>query len=220
MKIASLRHLLSAAGFGLAVLILPLAAAPVQAAPAPASSAPFLFGSVDLSKILAGYKKKATLDQQIQTLSQKLDAQFKQQVSSDMLSKDDQLKITTLLNKPNLGDADRAEITSLQQQSAKDAQELVALQQKQNPSAADTARMQALTQQHQAGQQAIQDTADAYKAQVQAEQERLSAQLSATVRTAIGQVAKDRGLMMVFDAQITVYSANDISDEVLARLNK
>lgn len=219
MKIAPFRHLITAAGLGLAALALPLTVVPAQAAPAP-SSAAFVFGSVDLNKILAGYKKKANLDQQIQALSQKLDAQFKQQVGSDMLSKGDQQKLTTLLNKPNVGDADRAQITALQQQSTRDAAELVALQQKANPSAADTARLQALTQQHQAGQQALQDTADVYKAQVQAEQERLSAQLSATVRTAIGQVAKDRGLMMVFDAQITVYSANDISDDVLARLNK
>jgi Skp family chaperone for outer membrane proteins len=218
MKTASLRQLLTVAGFGLAVLALPFIAGPVQAAPA--ASTPFVFGSVDLSKVLAGYKKKAALDEQIQALSQKLDAQFKQQVGSDMLSKDDQDKLTALLSKPDIGDADKAQITALQQQSAKDAQELAALQQKQNPSADDTARMQALTAQHQAGQQALQDTADAYKAQVQTEQDRLSAQLSATVRTAIGEVAKDHGLMMVFDAQITVYSANDISDDVLARLNK
>lgn len=218
MKTVSLSRFCGAAGFALTVLGLQLPIAPVQAAPA--SSSPFVFGSVDLAKILAGYKKKANLDQQIQALSQKLDAQFKQQVGSDMLTKEDQQALTALLSKPSLGDADRAQVTALQQKSAKDAQELAGLQQKQNPAAADTARLQALTQQRQVGQQSLQDAADAYKAQVQAEQERLSAQLSATVRTAIGEVAKDRGLMMVFDAQITVYSANDISDDVLKRLNK
>lgn len=217
MKIAFLHRLFGVAGIALALLAFQ-SPSPVRAdATAPA---PFVFGSVDLSKILAGYKKKAALDQQIQALSQKLDAQFKQQVGSDMLSAADQQKFTALLSKPNLSDADKAQIMALQQQSTKDAAELAALQQKQNPSADDTARLQALTQQHQAGQQALQDTADAYKAQVQAEQDRLSAQLSATVRTAIGEVAKEHKLMMVFDAQITVYSANDISDDVLARLNK
>ncbi|MDQ2687264.1 MAG: OmpH family outer membrane protein [Armatimonadota bacterium] len=217
MKIVSLRRLVAAAGCALALLAFQ-SHTPARADAAPSAS--FAFGSVDLSKILAGYKKKANLDQQIQALSQKLDAQFKQQVSSDMLSAANQQTLTTLLSKPTLSDADKAQITMLQQQSTKDAAELAALQQKQNPSAEDTARMQALTQQRQTGQQALQDTADAYKAQVQTEQDRLSAQLSATVRTAVGDVAKEHKLMMVFDAQITVYSANDITDDVLARLNK
>lgn len=219
MKIVSVRHLRGTVGVALSLLALPLAVASVQAAPAASSSA-FAFGSVDLNRILAGYKKKADLDQQILALNQKLDARFKQQVGSDMLSKEDQQKITALLSKPTLSDADRSQITALQQQSTKDAAELAGLQQKQNPTAADTARLQTLTQQRQAGQQALQDAADVYKAQLQAEQERLSAQLSATVKTAIGDVAKDKGLAMVFDAQFAVYSANDISDDVLKRLNK
>lgn len=217
MKFVSIRKACVAAVAAVALCTLSLSA-PVQAAPAPASA--FLFGSVDLAKVVAGYKKKADLDQQIQAVSQKLDAQFKQQVGSDMLSREDQQKLTELLNKPTLSDADRAQITALQQQSTKDAQELTSLQQKQNPTPADQARLQTLTQQRQTGQQALQEVADSYKAQVQAQQDKLSAQLSDTVKAAIAQVAKDHGLMMVFDGQFTIYSANDITDDVLKRLNK
>jgi Skp family chaperone for outer membrane proteins len=182
--------------------------------------APSLVGSVDLSKLLAGYKKKADLDAQIQALSQKLDAQFKQQVGSDMLTKDEQTKLTALLSEANPSSPDQAQITALQQESASAAQALAALQQKANPSAADQAQLTALTQQHQAGQQALQDVADAYKAQVQAEQDTLSAQLSATVKTAITAVAQQHGLALVFDSQFAIYCSNDITDEVLKQLNK
>jgi Skp family chaperone for outer membrane proteins len=190
------------------------------AARADASSGFPTFGSVDLTKILSGYKKKADLDQQIQTFSQKLDAQFKQQVGSDMLSQTEQAELTALVSKDSPTSADLARITALQQQSSRDSQELATLQQKSNASAADQARLTALTEQHQAGQQALQSVADGYKADVQAFQEKLSSQLSATVKQAITTVAQQRGLNVVFDSQFAIYCSNEITDDVLKVLNK
>ncbi len=208
---------LRAAVLTLAMTALLAPAPAVQAAPA-ASAYPF--GSVDLGKILTGYSKKAALDDQIKALNDQLDAQFKEQEGSDMLNKTQQQQLTALLAKSPRSAADTAQITLLEQQSAKDTQELIGLQQKSSPTAADSARLTALTQQHQAGQQALQDTADELKTKLQAEQDRLSTQLTDTIKAAVAAVAQQRGLTVVFNAQVAVYSANDITTEVLARLNK
>jgi Skp family chaperone for outer membrane proteins len=204
---------------GLAVTLLGLPMLSRSASAAPAAPGALVIGNVDLDKILAGYSKKATYDQQVQDLNAKLDAQFKQQVNYDMLTKDQQTQLTTLLSKPGATSEDQASITALQQQSDKNAQELTALQQKQNPTATDSARLQILSQQKQAGQQVLQDVANSYQAQVTAEQQRLSAQLSETVRIAIVAVAKEKGLTVVFTSQVAIYSTNDITDDVLKRLN-
>jgi Skp family chaperone for outer membrane proteins len=198
--------------FSLPVLSRSVSAAPVQ-------TGVMIVGNVDLDKILAGYNKKASYDQQVQDLNAKLDAQFKQQVNYDMLNKDQQAQLTALLSKPSPTSQDQASVTALQQQSDKDAQELAALQQKQNPTTDDQARLQVLSQQKQAGQQILQDVADSYRTQVQDEQQRLSAQLSDTVRLAIIAVAKEKGLTLVFTSQVAIYSTNDITDDVLKRLN-
>lgn len=139
----TLRGLFSVAGLSLALLGLPSLSH--TAAAAPAQSGAMVFGSVDVNRLLAGYSKKQVFDQQVQDLNNKLDAQFKQQVNYDMLTKDQQTMLTTTLSKPNPSSQDQAAITALQQQSDKDAQELAALQQKQNPTAADQTRLQTLT---------------------------------------------------------------------------
>ena len=219
MKIATLTKIFSAAGLALSLLGLPALTHSALAAPS-AATGPMVFGSVDLDKIIAGYGKKATYDQQVQDLNAKLDAQFKQQVNYDMLTKAQQTQLTALLSKPGATSQDQAAITALQAQSTRDAQELATLQQKPGPNADDQARLTALTQQHQAGQQALKDVADGYSAQVTARQQQLSTELSNTVREAIVAIAKERGMSMVFTAQVAIYSSNDITEDVLKRLNK
>jgi Skp family chaperone for outer membrane proteins len=219
MKNATFFQIFGTAGLALSLLITP-ALRPVAAAPAPAQVGTPVYGSVDLDKLIAGYSKKPVYDQQVQDFEAKLDAQFKQEETYDMLSKDQQTQLMNLLGKPTPASQDQATITQLEAQSTKDAQELSGLQLKQTPTDDEKARLQALTQQHLAGQQALKDIADSFAQQVQAKQQALSNELSATVLTAIGAVAKDRGLTMVFSSQVALYSTNDITEDVLKKLNK
>ncbi len=200
-------------------LLLPgLAALPAQAAPA-ASAAAGQFGGVDLGRILSGYNKRADLDGQIQGLNQKLQSQFNAQQNSPLLTREQLTRLGVLVSKSPRTDAETAELTSLQQQAAASAQELTTLQQKANPTDADKARLTTLTTQLQAGQQALQEISASYTAQVQAEQDKLNTRLSDQVKVAIAAVAQQRGLVAVFSSQYAVYTANDITDDVLKRLN-
>jgi len=211
-------RILGTAGIAAGLMLPFVGALPVQAAPAASASAG-QFGGVDLGRILAGYSKKADLDSQIQVLNQKLQSQFNAQQNSPLLTREQITRLGVLVSKSPRTDAETAEMTSLQQQAAASAQELTALQQKANPTDADKARLTTLTTQLQAGQQALQEISASYTAQVQAEQDRLSARLSDQVKVAIAAVAQQRGLAAVFNSQYAVYTSNDITDEVLKRLN-
>jgi Skp family chaperone for outer membrane proteins len=204
---------------GLALTIICSGFAAVNASAAAAQSAP-VFGSVDIQKALAGSTRKAQLDQQIVDLKTKLEAQFKQQVASPMLSAANQQELGTLLSKTAPTDADKARVTELQAMSQKDADELASLQQVKTPTADQTTRLGTLTKEQQDGQQVLQGVADAYNAQVQAANDKLGAQLQDTVRQAIAAVAQQKGLSVVFDSGVAYYTANDITDEVTKRLNK
>lgn len=189
----------------------------------PALAAPpglLQIGSVDLQKVSDGYTKKGGLDQQLQDMNQRLLARFQQQTNSAMLSKEQQTRLQTLLAKPGPSDAEKAEIAALQAQSTKDSQELATLQQKKDLTDADKARLTALTQQQQGGQQVLQEVSDSYTKQLDAEKLRLNAQLTEAVRAAIIAVAKDRKLDAVFTSEVAIFTANDITDDVLKRLNK
>lgn len=213
-----LAQILGTAGIAAAVLLPMMGSLPAQAAPAP-SAAGGQFGGVDLARILAGYNKKADLDGQIQALNQKLQSQFNAQQNSPMLTRGQLTRLGVLVSKSPRTDAETAELTGLQQQAAASAQELTTLQQKPSPTDADKARLTTLTTQLQSGQQALQEISTSYTTQVQQEQDRLSARLSDQVKVAIAAVAQQRGLAAVFNSQYAVYTANDITDDVLKRLN-
>lgn len=216
MSITLFRKIVVLAGVALA-LTGTVAAVPVRAADAPAAST---FGSVDVQKVLAGYTKKATYDDQINQLNARLQAYMQQQSSSPMLSKADQDQLGALLAKPSPTDQDKVTISQLQQKSTQAVQELAALQQKPNPTDADKARLAQLQQMQDAGKQALDDTYKGYQDQVQAANAALSQKLSDEVKAAITDVAKQRGLAVVFDAQVAIYTTNDITDDVVKRLNK
>lgn len=194
-----------------------LSARPLLAAPAAGSAQ---FGSVDVQKVQAGYSKKGEYDQKIQALQSGLSTQLQTQSNSVMLSKPQQARLGELLAKTNRTDPENAEMTALQAQSTKDFQELTILQQKKDPAATDTTRMDALTKQYQAGQQALREIAEGYQSQIQKQTEGFSNELTSSVKAAISDVAKQRGLSVVFDSSVAIYTTNDITDDVVKRLNK
>ena len=178
------------------------------------------FGSVDVQKVLAGYSKKGALDAEVQDLTKHLDDAFKIQASSPMLSHDQQVQLGTLLQKTGPSDAELAQITALEASSKKDSDDLAALQTSKTLSDADKAKLDTLTKQQQLGQQTLQDIASSYRDQVQAQNEKLSGEMSDVIKATIADVAKKKGLDVVFDSQVAIYTANDITTDVLAKLNK
>jgi Skp family chaperone for outer membrane proteins len=178
------------------------------------------FGSVDLGKVQAGYSKRGDLEKGIADINNRLSQQFKVQSASDMLPADKQKQLGVLLSKPNPTDPDRAQIAALQAQSSHDAADLADLQQKQNPTDTEKARLNLLTAQQQAAHAALQQINQDYTDQFNEAKDKISVQYTDAVRAAIAAVAKDRGLAVVFDSSVAIYSTNDITDDVIKRLNK
>ncbi len=190
---------------------------PARAADAPAAMS---FGSVDLQRLLSGYTKKAAYDQQLSQLQQQLAGFFQQQQNYPMLSDTDQRQLGTLLATAAPTAAQTAQLNTLEAKSTQAQQQLTTLQSEQNPSQADKDQMAQLVQLQKDGVAALQDEQSVYQTQVQQRSDQLSQQLSADVKTAVTAVARQRGLAVVFDSQVAIYTANDITDDVLKTLNK
>jgi len=211
---------------GRGLLVLGLAAlalaslTPRAAQAAPAGGGGATFGSVDINKLQTQSSRKTKYDADLHALADRLDAAFKQQASSIILTRDEQTELGGLLSKLKQTDTDRTRIAVLQAQATKAAQELIDLQQKKDPTPADTTRLASLTDQYQKGQQSLQDVGNQYQTQLKALSDKDNTEFTQSVREAIAAVAQQRGLSVVFTSDIAVYTANDITEDVVKRINK
>lgn len=215
MKSRITRSLLA---LGAAAFVLSAATSrPVQAAPAGGMP---VFGSVDIGKVQSASNKKAKYDTELRALADRLDYAFKQQTASLMLSASDESELGVLLSKTSRSEADKTRISELQEKSTAAAKEYTDLQQKQSPTPADTSRMAALAGEYAANQAAAQKIGDQYQTQIKALNEKDAAEFTQSVKEAISAVARQQGLTVVFDSSLAVYTSNDITDEVVKRINK
>ena len=94
------------------------------------------------------------------------------------------------------------------------------MQQAKAPTPNDTKRIADLTTQYDAGKAALQEIGDGYQAQLKNLQEKDNTEFTQSVKEAISAVAQQKGLSVVFDSNIAVYTNNDITADVVKRINK
>ena len=210
----------SGIAFGAAALALASLSLSRPAAAAPAAGGAQTFGSVDIAKLQTDSSRKTKYDTELRALADRLDATFKAQAQSLMLSAADQNQLGTLLNTPRPTVADQAQITALQTKAAQAQAQLTDLQQKKDPTPGDTAQLGVLTDLNNNGQKILSDIGAGYQAQLKKLSDDDNKAFTQIVKDAIAAAAKERGLSMVFTSDVAVYTTNDITDDVIKRINK
>lgn len=205
---------------GAAALTLISFGAARHAAAAPAAAGIPVIGSVDINKLQTQSSRKERYDAELHALADRLDTAFQQQAKALILTSGDQAELGTLLTNPHPTDPDRARITALETKADQLAQQLVALQQKKDPTPADTAQLGQLNDQNVAGQKIVQDIGAGYQARLKKLSDDDNAAFTASVKEAIAAAARERGLTVVFTSDIAVYTTNDITEDVIKRINK
>lgn len=206
--------------FGAAALALVSFSLARPAAAAPAAAGQQVFGSVDILKVQSQSTRQAKYTTDLQVLQDRLSSSLKLQAQSMMLSAADQAELGTLLNTPRPTDAQRAQITALQTKASSNAQHLTDLQQKKDPTPADTAQLGVLTDLATSGQKIVTDIGTGYQSQFAKARDDDSAAFTQIVKEAIAAAARERGLTMVFTSDVAVYTTNDITEDVIKRINK
>ncbi len=213
-------HKITWTAFGAAALALLSLSMARPAAAAPAAGSTPVFGSVDINKLQQSSARKTKYDTDLRALADRLDSTFKLQAQSLMLSAADQNELGTLLNTPRPTDAQRAQITALQTKAASNAAQLTELQQKKDPTPADTAQLGVLTDMATNGQKIVQDVGAGYQAQLKKLSDDDNTAFTQIVKDAIAAAARECGLTMVFTSDVAVYTTNDITEDVIKRINK
>ena len=175
---------------------------------------------MDILKVQQNSSRQSKYSADLRALEDRLDAAFKTQAQNLMLSSADQNQLGTLLNNPRPTDAERAQITALETKATQANDQLIALQQKKDPTPADTAQLGTLTDMQTSGTKNAQDIGAGYQAQIKKLADDDNVAFTQIVKEAIAAAARERGLSMVFTSDVAVYTTNDITEDVIKRVNK
>ena len=191
-------------------------------ATAQSPAGPVPFASVNLQQVFEQYKVKVQGSQEIQALGTGLDSVLRrlEEASAMFLPDNEARELSTLYEKASPSDADKARIGVLEAKAGGLSGELRTLQNVATPNDQQRARLAELTAGQRKGMEVLVAVRGEYRQRLEGRQKELSDKITADMRTAIAKVAKDKNVGMVFDGAVAVYSANDITADVIKELNK
>jgi Skp family chaperone for outer membrane proteins len=200
----------------LSVLALAPAAFAQKAGVAPA------FGSVDVDQVLNESKAR---QQDISTLNGIVnglrDVMMKVQENGGRFLTEPELKeLADLYQKRPVTDADKKRIADFEAKG----QDKIGLKRRLENTAAPTDEQKKqyadLNDQEQKGQGYLKNLNDEFSRVVDAKNVELSNKTVLAIKQVIGKIAQDKGLAVVFDSKVAIYTANDITQDVIKSINK
>jgi Skp family chaperone for outer membrane proteins len=184
-----------------------------------------VFATIDIEKAFNDYEKKQELDKQIVADLQAVQSKLELRQTNELLSKTEVDELSTLKAKAKPSDAETKRIAEIEAASMAREKELQDLRQKTTPSEAEKTRLAALQDQIKLTDAELKEAAKLADADWQKKRYELSKQVMDDVQTQVAAVAKAKGITMVFNKSVgetilVVFSTNDITEEVIKKLNK
>lgn len=180
------------------------------------------FASVDMQRVLTESKARQQSAQEFGALQQNLQGVLRrlEQGSARFLSDAEIRDLVRLYENQKPTDADKKRIGDLEQKGDLAAAQLRRLEQIASPDDAQRKQFADLNQSQQKGAETLQTVLGDYQKRLGEREREIQTKLEANIRTAIAQVAKEKGIVVVFPSQVALYAANDITADVLKVLNK
>jgi Skp family chaperone for outer membrane proteins len=180
------------------------------------------FGSVDVGQILNESKARQRDVAELNELVATLRGVMQQLVESGArFLTDDRIKtLAGLYEKKAPTEADKKAIADLENQAAAKSADKRRLENTASPTDEQKKQYTDLTDSEQKGQQALKNVNDDFAKRVDAREVELTNKTVATIRGVVAKVAQDKGLSVVFDSKVAVYTANDITADVIKQINK
>lgn len=182
------------------------------------------FATVDVQKVTDGYKAMQLVQTDLKARQASSQAKLARRDSMPFLTEEEQQELDKLTDKPpaSRSAADSARIKELTDKGARLGAEIDALRQKPDKDLSDADRQRikdaaAAFDKAKQAFAALKETEDnALREFAVSNQEALMKNF----RSAVGKVATDKGISIVFDGQVALYAGTDLTAAVLAELNK
>ncbi|MCS7299980.1 MAG: OmpH family outer membrane protein [Fimbriimonadales bacterium] len=177
------------------------------------------FGVVDIGRVereSTFFKARA---EQMQAMQTRYETAFQTLVENIILTDEERQELRNLLFAEKLDNNQQQRVQQLTQTARQRAEELQQLRQKPQPTETEKAALERFTQMEARGREALQVLQQQLRQQLEQRARELSEEISKAIDETVAQVAKEKKLTAVFSKSVLIYSENDITDEVIKRLN-
>lgn len=177
------------------------------------------FGMVDLRRVERESNYFKTRNEQLQALAERFGRTVQTMVENPILTDEERQELQNLLLAEKLDANQQQRVQQLTQTARQRAEELQQLRQKPQPSETEKAALERFTQMEARGREAVQVLDQQLSQRIRQRQQELLEEATKAVEEIVVQIAKERKLAAVFVKGEVIYAENDITDEVIKRLD-
>lgn len=180
------------------------------------------FAIVNFRKCATESKFKQELDAKFAELRKRLEGVFQKlkDANAVFLSAAEIKELAGLYEKAQPADAEKKRVETLQQIADQRAGAARRLDNTATLTDEQKKELEKLAQMQQDGAAALQEVGTDYQKRVEGQGADFEEQLAAKVKDAVASVAKEKNLLIVFDSNVVVYAAADITPDVIKILQK
>lgn len=177
------------------------------------------FGMVDLERVERESTFFKTRLEQLQGLENRYRTAIQTLAENIVQSDEERQELANLLLAESLSPEQQQRVQQLTQAARQRATELQQLRQKPQPTETEKAALERFTQMEARGREALQALQQQLAQQFEQRRQQLNEEVRKAVDEIVAQVAKEKKLTAVFTKGVILYAENDITDEVIKRLN-
>jgi Skp family chaperone for outer membrane proteins len=182
------------------------------------------FATVDFQKVAGEYKNRNTIESELNAMRTRFDAQLARRDNMPFLTEEEHKELDVLMEKDitKRTDAEKKRIEDLLKKGAETSSAIQALRQKPDKdlTANDKTALQDAEQKFVKAQQVYGALKEQLRAQLENKSRGDSEKIIKEIRTAVGKIAEQKGIAMVFDNNVVLYAGVDLTAPVLSELNK
>lgn len=178
------------------------------------------FGMVDLKRVVDEYEQRKVLESQLQQMSDQMRAKLQWRANNLLLEEAEIAEYENLASLSNPTEQQKQRMQQIEQKSQQLNQELSQLRQKNPPSEQEVQRINQLTAIENRNKEVLRQQQDQFERQLSARRDEMINQLLQDIRKAVAAIAQEKGLAVVFDSTQVLFASNDITNDVIKRLNK
>ncbi|MGC8832989.1 MAG: OmpH family outer membrane protein [Armatimonadota bacterium] len=180
----------------------------------------FSFAVVDIRKVVDGYSETAKAQQELAALDRKARETYDNKEAGRFLDDNERKELETLQALTNPTAEQKKRLEELIQMNNARAQTFRGLQLNPNRSPAEEEEYKKLSDRSEKMDKELDDLAQKLQEELRKKQEEIGKRLDQAIQQAINTVASQKSIPAVFDKSAVLYGGQDITDEVLAVLNK
>lgn len=177
------------------------------------------FGMVDFEKVINESELAKSSLTELEGMQRQYNAVLQILQDSLLVTDEERQELTNLLMLPTPTDAQRQRVQAIATTARQRSDELSTLRQKPTPTETEKAALDRFTQMETRSREALQGMAQQLDQQLQTRLNESRNKVRNEIKSVIATVAKEKKIAVVFDASGVLFCDNDLTEEVIKRLN-